>query len=115
MSELKRKPLVVVKLTFIAFIVCLFSAIFVPRFIQAHKYSQANTCLNHMSQIDSAKNAWAMDHHANFGDVVTTNDLLPYLDGVPKCPAGGTYSIKKVGESPTCSLGSTVTPAHVRP
>jgi hypothetical protein len=116
MDEPKRKPLVAIKLAFIALIVCLFSAIFIPKFIQGRKYSQANTCINYLSQINSAKYEWASDHHAKPGDVVTTNDLLPYLlGGVPKCPAGGTYSIGKIGEYPTCSLGTTVTPAHVLP
>ena len=48
------------------------------------------------------------------------NDLTPYIkldkDGkIPPCPQGGIYSIKKVGDIPTCSLGTNVTPAHVLP
>jgi hypothetical protein len=44
------------------------------------------------------------------------DDIAPYFpNGIPKCPAGGTYTIGKVGEPPTCSLGTNVTPAHVFP
>jgi hypothetical protein len=28
---------------------------------------------------------------------------------IPSCPCGGVYSIKRVGDTPTCSLGGTVT------
>jgi len=82
-----------------------------------------------MRQIDSAKDQWAFEHGAKINDVVTLNDIKPYLlvsngmpylkldakGNLPKCPAGGTYTIGKVGTPPTCSLGSTVTPAHVLP
>jgi hypothetical protein len=44
------------------------------------------------------------------------NDLLPYLKEYPVCPAGGTYSDGSVGVAvPTCSLGGSVTPAHILP
>ena len=48
------------------------------------------------------------------------DDLTPYIklnkDGkIPPCPQGGVYSIKKVGDVPTCSLGTTVTPSHILP
>jgi hypothetical protein len=48
------------------------------------------------------------------------DDLTPYIklnkySKIPPCPKGGVYSIKKVGDVPTCSLGTTVTPAHVLP
>ena len=48
------------------------------------------------------------------------NDLTPYIKlnsagKIPGCPNGGIYSIKKVGDFPTCSLSATVIPAHVLP
>jgi hypothetical protein len=60
------------------------------------------------------KAQWALDHHAKVNDIVTMGDVVPYFpNGIPKCPAGGTYTIGKVGEPPTCSLGTNVIPAHV--
>jgi hypothetical protein len=52
--------------------------------------------------------------------VVTENDIKIYIKldakgNLPKCPSGGTYTIGKIGDKPTCSLGTTVTPAHVLP
>jgi hypothetical protein len=54
------------------------------------------------------------------GVVITENDIKPYIKldsngNLPKCPAGGKYTIGRIGDKPTCSLGTTVTPAHVLP
>jgi hypothetical protein len=59
-----------------------------------------------------------MEHNKTNGEAINfPNDLTPYFKQgkVPACPAGGIYSIKSVGEMPTCSLGSNATPAHVLP
>jgi hypothetical protein len=34
---------------------------------------------------------------------------------LPSCPAGGIYTDTQVGGQPICSLGNTVTPAHILP
>jgi len=73
---------------------------------------QRNTCINNLRQIDAAKNQWALEHGATTGTAVTEDDIKPYLAGgrMPVCPSGGTYTIGKVGENPTCSI-----PGHVLP
>ncbi len=68
------------------------------------------------------------EHNAKPNGVITLDDIKPYLvpygepngyikldanGNLPKCPAGGIYSIGKIGESPTCLLGATVSPSHV--
>jgi general secretion pathway protein G len=84
---------------------------------------KSNACINNLRQIDAAKNEWALEHDSK------SNDIRPYIErernnpfikldakgNLPKCPSGGIYSIGKIGEPPTCSLGTTVTPAHVLP
>ena len=71
---------------------------------------QQNACINHLRQLDAAKQQWALEKNKTDADVPVVQDLLPYLkEGVfPICPAGGTYSINAVGELPGCSL-----PGHV--
>jgi Domain of unknown function (DUF4190) len=96
-------------------------AIAIPNFVKARTTAQANACINNLRQIDAAANEFALEHHKQTGDAINfPDDLTPYikLDSqgkIPSCPAGGIYSIKKVGDMPTCSLGTTVTPAHVLP
>jgi hypothetical protein len=86
-------------------------------------------CINNLRQIDAAKNEWALEHNAKSNGVVTIKDIRPYIErernnpfikldakgNLPKCPSGGVYTIGKIGEPPACSLGTTVTPAHVLP
>ena len=78
-----------------------------------------NACVNQLGQIDAAANQFALEHKLTNGAPINfPNDLTPYImltkDGkMPSCPGGGIYSIKKVGDIPTCSLGTTVIPAHV--
>jgi hypothetical protein len=100
-----------------------------PGFIKEPVTSPANACINNMRQIEGAKTQWALEHNANSNGAVTINDIRPYIEhehnnlfikldakgNLPKCPSGGTYTIGKVGEPVTCSLGTTVTPAHVLP
>lgn len=80
-----------------------------------------NACINNLRQIDAAANQFALEHQLTNGDRINfPNDLTPYIKlnsagKVPPCPAGGTYHIGKIGEDPACSLGSTVTPAHILP
>jgi hypothetical protein len=76
-----------------------------------------NICISNLRFIDAAKNEWATAHNATNGDTVTANQLTNYLPHaiMPECPSGGIYKIGKIGQNPTCSLGTTVTPAHVLP
>ena len=73
---------------------------------------QRNACINNLRQLDGAKQQWALENKKTEQDVPTEKDVSVYLkDGaVPKCPSGGTYSIKTVAEDPTCSI-----PGHKLP
>jgi competence protein ComGC len=96
----------------------LMMAIAIPNFVKARATAQANTCINNLRQIDAAKNEWALENNKTTNDIPTAQDLNQYIKGgfaSLHCPAGGTYTIEHVGETPTCSLGTTVTPAHVLP
>ena len=82
------------------------SAIAIPNFVKARTTSQQNACINNLRQIDAAKNQWALEKHKQSTDVPTEVDLLPYLSlhQWPLCPAGGTYVIGALSESPRCSV-----------
>jgi hypothetical protein len=63
-------------------------------------------CINHLRQIDAAKNQWALENNKPTGVTPTAQDIAPYLtnENIPSCPAGGFYSINAIGEPPTCSI-----------
>jgi hypothetical protein len=83
--------------------------------------SFANACILNLRMIDNAKKQWTLEHDATNGEIVTMAQLTNYISVTlvpkftPTCHAGGTYTIGKIGENPTCSLGTTVNPAHVLP
>jgi hypothetical protein len=105
------------------FVLCtgLLIVIGIPNFIKAHSTSAGNACINNLRQIDAAANQFALEHNLTNGSPINfPDDLTPYIKlnsagKIPECPNGGVYHISKVGETPTCSLGTTVTPAHVLP
>jgi len=90
----------------------------IPNFIKARSTPCCNACINNLRQIDGAIQQWALEFGKSNGVVCTESDIKPYIklyDGnLPICPTGGKYTIGKVGEPPTCSLGKT-NPGHVLP
>ncbi|HEY5233841.1 MAG TPA: hypothetical protein VIK35_09945 [Verrucomicrobiae bacterium] len=78
----------------------------------ARANSQRNACINNLRQIDGAKNEFVLEKGKATGYVVTEADITPYIRGgvLPKCPSGGTYTIGKVGEKPTCSTAEHFLP-----
>jgi len=129
MSESENKSSFLRNFIIVGAIFLLFALLAIPNFVRDPWTSPANACINNMRQIDAAKNEWALEHNAKSNDVVTINDIRPYIErernnafikldakgNLPKCPSGGIYTIGKVGESPTCSLGTNVIPEHVLP
>ena len=99
-------------------VVCLLlGAIVIPNFIRARATSAQAGCINNLRQIDGAKNEWALENGKTNGTVATKTDIKPYIKldskgNIPHCPSGGIYTIGKVGENPTCSIGG---PQHTLP
>jgi hypothetical protein len=74
-------------------------------------------CHDILVRISLAKSEWADESGKTTNDTPTWNDLRPYFpdwitnnarrwtNGTPICPAGGTYVIGRVSETPKCSVG----------
>ena len=123
MSEQSHKMDLVAKVFYwlmMLIVIALFVAIAIPNRAGSHT-SPANACINNMRQIDAAANQFALENHLTNGNRINfPNDLTPYIklnryNKIPPCPSGGIYFVQKVGSIPICSLGYTVTPAHVLP
>lgn len=128
MSKSNKSPRPILKFTVKFALVVLFvgfiALITIPNFVRPKSDPAwyANRCINNLRQIDAAAKQFALEHHLTNGAPINfPNDLTPYVkltaDGyMPQCPVSrGIYHVSKVGEPATCSLGSTVTPAHVLP
>jgi prepilin-type N-terminal cleavage/methylation domain-containing protein len=110
-----------VEIMIVVGIIGLLAAIAIPNFMKARTNSQANSCINNLRQIDTAVQQVAFEQNKHVGDTLNyPSDITPYIklnaaQQIPPCPAGGNYSLNPVGISPSvvCSLGNTVTPAHL--
>jgi biopolymer transport protein ExbD len=64
-------------------------------------------CVYTLRLIDSAKEQYAMANRLKKGDVVSADQISPYIKGGFEsriCPDGGTYTINAIGTNPECSL-----------
>lgn len=119
--NLTRAGFTLVEIMIVVAIIGLLAAMAIPSFANARARAQATGCINNLSKIDAAAEEFALENGKKDGDTISyPGDLTPYIKlnaarGIPGCPAGGTYSINAVGASPACSLGSSVSPAHVMP
>ena len=73
---------------------------------------EADACLNNLRQLDGAKQQWALENKKAVTDIPTAKDIADYLpDGmIPKCPAGGAYTLKAMDSAPTCSVAGHALP-----
>jgi hypothetical protein len=73
---------------------------------EIHKLSDRARCIKNLEQIASAKVQWAKDNTAEKGLPVLMENLVDYLpqQSNPICPAGGHYSVNRIGASPACSI-----------
>jgi hypothetical protein len=72
-----------------------------------------NACINHLRQIDAAKNEWALENNKTAGAIPTAQDIAPYIKldangNIPGCPSGGIYTIGAIDERPSCSIHGVV-------
>ena len=66
-----------------------------------------SACINHLRQLDGAKQQWALENKKTAEATPTAQDLMPYLkDLIPVCPSGGKYTFGAMNASPTCSFAS---------
>jgi len=67
-------------------------------------------CHDNLARLEIFKFEWASENHKTTNDTPTWDDLRQnfpdrWSNSIPVCPAGGTYTIGRVGEKPRCSIG----------
>ena len=82
----------------------------VPNVLPPRSVSAQNACVANLKYIERTKRQWAVEKRTGLDARPTERDLFgPDWKGwMPECPAGGTYTIGKVNENPTCSIGPPV-------
>ncbi|MDB6063889.1 MAG: hypothetical protein JWR26_97 [Pedosphaera sp.] len=71
-----------------------------------HNQQLQAACVNNLQQIDAAKQQRVAENKLEDGVILMLNDLAGSFPGgaIPVCPAGGHYSINRVGSPPSCSI-----------
>jgi prepilin-type N-terminal cleavage/methylation domain-containing protein len=84
-------------------------AIAIPNFLRTRLYAQTQLCIENISQIESAKQQWALEAGKTETDVPTVSDLAGpdrWMKNMPACPAGGTYSLNALGTKTVCTIAN---------
>ena len=104
---MKRK--VIACLVGVAIWVSAILAIFVWRAWRQHEDDRLrSSCISDLHMIAIAKEVCSIKRGLTNGTTVEWKDIEPYLEGDRswyRCPAGGTQSLGRIGEPPTCSIG----------
>ena len=73
--------------------------------------ARQQTCINQLRTLDSAVLLWSLEQKKPADAVPRVADLLGSLSGGwPICPDGGHYRLRRVGETPTCSISGHALP-----
>jgi prepilin-type N-terminal cleavage/methylation domain-containing protein len=103
-----RRGFTLVELVVVVLIIGMLLSVAAPSFVHARENSRAKACQHNLLQIQSAKERWAMDNRREATDTPTMVELARpgvYMRGTPVCPGGGSYTIGRLDQLPTCSLG----------
>ena len=96
-----------VEIMIVVAIMGLLVGIAVPNFVKTRTLAQKNVCIENLTQIESAKQIWALEFAKKNGDPATEDDLIGptlYIKLMPQCPAGGTYDFTSIGTNALCTV-----------
>lgn len=85
-------------------------ALFVPNTLRAHARTYDNVCVENLKAIASAKRHFLESNHLPPDTTLSLWQLVGPKHAfaqLPRCPAGGVYSLEHGDRPPTCSLGET--------
>jgi prepilin-type N-terminal cleavage/methylation domain-containing protein len=95
-----------VEIMIVVAIIAILLAVAGPAWAKSRSSARINTCIANLKQLNSAKVQWAFDAKKGDNAIPVDGDMTSYLLGgrMPACPAGGTYALRRMSKTPTCSL-----------
>jgi prepilin-type N-terminal cleavage/methylation domain-containing protein len=95
-----------VELMIVVAILGILLAVAFPNYLKSRTQARKQTCIENLSQIESAKQVWGVENGKKNGDVPEKADLIgdnSYIKRMPECGGGGTYDFKAIGTTATCT------------
>jgi len=106
-----RKGFTLVEIMIVVLIIGILLAIAVPNFLKARDTSRTKSCIANLTEIQAAKQQWAMDKQQGSGAVPANGDIFgtsAYVRSQPTEPAtGAAYTLNAVDTAQACpSIGT---------
>ena len=108
----RTKGFTLVEIMLVVSVIALLVLLAAVNYFRAGRSAGKSICQANLTQIEGAKNQWAMENNRASTDIPADSDLFGpnlYLKVKPQCPSGGIYSLNQVDSHPTCSIAN---PAH---
>ena len=102
-----RRGFTLLEILIVVTIIGLLVGLALPNFFKTRVRARQQLCIENLSQFESAKQIWGVEHAKKDGDLPTEADLIgpgSYIKFMPDCPAGGTYSFNAIGTVATCTI-----------
>lgn len=98
-------------------IIGMLAAVAIPNFVKARNQAQYHQCQSILKSIQGGKDVWALENKKTPDAIPTDADIFGAakpIDTKPTCPAGGSYQLNAVRESPTCSEHGPISAQRIR-
>jgi len=103
----RREGFTLIEILIVVAIIGLILGMAVPAYMKSRTQARRQVCIDTLSQIESAKQLWGLEHGKKNGDAAIKDEIVGpglYIKMTPTCPAGGTYDYTTIGENAKCNI-----------